>query len=528
MNPAFGTHCLSSSSSSSPASSLYCVILGQATSTCAQQPAACSAPPERPADDLRAVSSCCAASLQAKAASHSGLSWNALIGKYIVFIRDVELSHKVFANVRPDGFHLVGHPLGNKLFGEHNLIFMMGDEHKDLRRRLAPLFTAKALGLYIEIQERTIRQHVTLWRRLAERGDGSGPVAMRLLLRDMNLETSQNVFAGPYLTADARARFTEDYGFFNRGLLALPLNFPGTDFWKARKAVQRIVATLAGCAGAAKERMAARGAEPQCLLDVWMVETLQELADAAAAGLPKPPHSSNQEIGQHVFDFLFAAQDASTSSLVWAVTLLEQHQDVLQRVREELARLQPNRDEAYTPELLRSLGYVDQVMREVLRFRPPATMVPHVAAVPFPLTDKYTVPKVASIAYKDDHTYGCFRFQGTIVFPSLLEASFQGFAEPHRFDPDRFSPGRREDVAHKRSWLLFGAGPHQCLGQRYAMNHIKLFIALLCTSLDWRREPSPNRDELAYVPTIIPRDGALVRLRPYHLEPLPAAAATTS
>eukprot|EP00850_Spirogloea_muscicola_P010270 SM000060S19602 [mRNA] locus=s60:68498:71851:- [translate_table: standard] len=505
MNPAFGAHCLSSSSSSPPASSLHCVSATSSAGPLLHAVSSRQCAPHYPSAQLISCEL-----RRAKAASHSGLSWNALIGKYIVFIRDVELSHKVFANVRPDGFHLVGHPLGNKLFGEHNLIFMMGDEHKDLRRRLAPLFTAKALGLYIEIQERTIRQHVTRWRRLAERGGGSGPVAMRLLLRDMNLETSQNVFAGPYLTTDARARFTEDYGFFNRGLLALPLNFPGTDFWKARKAVQRIVATLAGCAGAAKERMAAPGAEPQCLLDVWMVETLRELAEAAAAGLPKPPHSSNEEIGQHVFDFLFAAQDASTSSLVWAVTLLEQHQDVLQRVREELARLQPNRDDAYTPELLRSLGYVDQVMREVLRFRPPATMVPHVAAVPFPLTDKYTVPK------------------GTIVFPSLLEASFQGFAEPHRFDPDRFSAGRREDVAHKRSWLLFGAGPHQCLGQRYAMNHIKLFIALLCTSLDWRREPSPNRDELAYVPTIIPRDGALVRLRPYHFEsPLAAAAATS-
>lgn len=70
----------------------------------------------------------------------------------MVFIRDSELSQKVFANVSPDAFHLIGHPFGKKLFGEKNMIMMFGDEHKSLRRRLAPLFQLKALGVYIDIQ----------------------------------------------------------------------------------------------------------------------------------------------------------------------------------------------------------------------------------------------------------------------------------------------------------------------------------------------------------------------------------------
>ena len=36
---------------------------------------------------------------------------------------------------------------------------------------------------------------------------------------------------------------------------------------------------------------------------------------AAAAGDLPPAHTGDGEIGGHVFDFLFAAQDASTSSL---------------------------------------------------------------------------------------------------------------------------------------------------------------------------------------------------------------------
>ena len=60
----------------------------------------------------------------------TGLSWNSLLGQYIIFVRDSELSQKIFANVHPKGFFLIGHPLGKKLFGEHNMIMMQGDEHK--------------------------------------------------------------------------------------------------------------------------------------------------------------------------------------------------------------------------------------------------------------------------------------------------------------------------------------------------------------------------------------------------------------
>ncbi len=131
------------------------------------------------------------------------------------------------------------------------------------------------------------------------------------------------------------------------------------------------------------------------------------------------------------------------------------------------------------------------------RYRPPATLVPHIAADDFPLTDTYTVPK------------------GTIVFPSLLESSFQGFTNPYEFDPDRFSAERLEDQVYKRNWLLFGAGPHQCIGQRYAMNQLLVFTALYSTLVDAKRVRTPDCDDIKYTPTIAPKDGGLVYLSPY-------------
>ncbi|KAE9598996.1 putative cytochrome P450 [Lupinus albus] len=101
---------------------------------------------------------------------------------------------------------------------------------------------------------------------------------------------------------------------------------------------------------------------------------------------------------------------------------------------------------------------------------------------------------------------------GAIVFPSVLESSFQGFTEPDRFDPDRFSEERKEDQIFKRNFLAFGAGAHQCVGQRYALNHLVLFIAMFVSLIDFKRDVTDGCDEITYVPTICPKDDCRVFL----------------
>ncbi|OVA00145.1 Cytochrome P450 [Macleaya cordata] len=424
--------------------------------------------------------------------SNFGFSANYIIGRFIVFIQNTELSHKVFANVRPDAFHLIGHPFGKKLFGEHNLIYMSGQEHKDLRRRIAPNFTPKALSTYISLQQNIILQHLKRWERLSSQ-DPLNPLPLRFLCRDMNLETSQTVFVGPYLNHQKRLDFNRDYNLFNVGLMKLPIDLPGFGFRKARFAVSRLVKTLACCAGESKSRLRL-GQEPICLIDFWMQELLKELEEVASDS-GEVPHSSDIEIGGHLFDFLFAAQDASTSSLLWAVTLLDQHPEVLSKVREEVGKIwSPESDTLITAEQVREMKYTEAVAREIMRYRAPATLVPHIAGEDFSLTESYTIPK------------------GTIVFPSVFESSFQGFTEPDRFDPDRFSEERQEDRLYKRNFLVFGAGAHQCVGQRYAVNHLVLFIAMFTSLLDFRRHRTDGCDDIAYVPTICPKDDCLVYL----------------
>ncbi|CAA0832927.1 Cytochrome P450 710A1 [Striga hermonthica] len=369
------------------------------------------------------------------ASSPLGISANYLAGRFILYLRSPDASHLVFSNVRPDAFHLVGHPFGRRLFGDHNLIYMFGAAHKDLRRRIAPNFSPKALRSYAAAQHRVIIRHLSAWCAA-----GGGAVPLRIPCREMNLEASQTVFVGPYLDAAARRRFNEDYNRFNAGLMSLP-------------------------------------------------ENLRE--EAGAAGT-----ASCREIGSHLFDFLFASQDASTSSLLWAVAYLDTHRDVLARVREEVDAVWGPRGgaaAAFAPLSVGELKYTEAVAREVVRIRAPATMVPHVAGEDFRLAGDYVVPK------------------GTIVFPSVYDACLQGFEEPERFDPNRFM---EEERVNRKNYLAFGAGAHQCVGQRYAINQLVLFVALFASLVEFRRDRTQGCDEIAYVPTIVPKDDCRVFISP--------------
>lgn len=93
------------------------------------------------------------------------LSWNALFGKFMVYSRDTDTSIKIFKHNSPEELKIVLHPNAVRLLGEDNIAFMQGPGHKELRKRLLPLFTKKALGVYLNIQEKAIREHLANVRR---------------------------------------------------------------------------------------------------------------------------------------------------------------------------------------------------------------------------------------------------------------------------------------------------------------------------------------------------------------------------
>lgn len=433
------------------------------------------------------------------------LSWNSLVGNFMVFTQESKLSQIIFKNAANHNFQVCLNLNGERLLGKGNIAFMQGDVHKSLRQQVLYLFTKKALGKYTIVQEACIRKALDQWFAQAEQNNGR--IEVRPLVRDLNLETSQKVFVGPYLGDERRQKFCDDYMLMNDGLLCLPWAFPGSTLWKAIRARKRIVNMLAEFAASSKETMKKAKEEdtlqPECLLDFWMADTNERLdayekekSEAAdPESVPRPPHSADYEIGSTVLDFLFAAQDASSASLTWVCHFLAKNPDVLEKVRAEQRLVRPDDSEPLTLTTLNQMTYTRQVVREVLRIRAPATLVPHVALENFKLNDDVVIPK------------------GTLVVPSVYSSSFQGFPNPHTFDPDRFGPERKEDIKYKTNFLVFGAGPHKCLGYEYAMLHLLAFTALFVMHVDFERVYTPQSETIVYGPTIYPGDGCILNIK---------------
>ena len=82
-----------------------------------------------------------------------------------------------------------------------------------------------------------------------------------LACRDMNAATSQEVFAGPYLTAagpQVRQKFSDAFIDMTVGFLAFPLCVPGTAVWRGRRGRLYILSVLRVAAAQSKAAMKVR------------------------------------------------------------------------------------------------------------------------------------------------------------------------------------------------------------------------------------------------------------------------------
>lgn len=422
----------------------------------------------------------------------SGLSYDSLVGKMMVFLTDADKCREVMAVNDPTRMMMTLHPSAKNILGPNNLAFMHGPEHKAIRKSFLSLFTRKALGSYVVVQDALVRQHLAAW--LAK--DEGAEREIRDDVRDLNQQTSQQVFLGPYLDDPAeQATFSRAYSDITLGFLAFPLCVPGTAVWRARQGRFYVLRVLEKAVSRSVEHTRA-GGEPRCLLDYWTQRCLEESDAADAAGEPRPAHCTPARMADAMLDFLFASQDASTASLTWCVTLMADHPEILARVREEQQRVRKGDWSATVDgDTLAEMSYTRCVVKEVLRYRAPAPMVPQLALCDYPLTPEFTVPK------------------GSLVMPSINAVAMQGFADAEAFDPERFAPERQEDIKHAKHCLTFGHGPHYCVGKEYAINQLTLFLALLSTACDWERRRTPDSDKWLYLPTIYPAD-SLVTFKP--------------
>nr|WBO25591.1 geraniol 8-hydroxylase-like protein [Phalaenopsis hybrid cultivar] len=168
-------------------------------------------------------------------------------------------------------------------------------------------------------------------------------------------------------------------------------------------------------------------------------------------------------------DLFVAGSDTSTTTLEWAMVELLRRPELMARARDEIATVIGLEREVEESDISR-LPFLQAVLKETLRFHPPAPLlVPHKTEERTEING-YTVPKNSQV----------------LVNVWAIGRDEQVWENPDCFMPERFAGGCEIDFrGHHFELLPFGSGRRICPGMPLGVRMVQLMLASLLQSFEW-------------------------------------------
>ncbi|AJS66690.1 Erg5p [Saccharomyces cerevisiae YJM451] len=384
-----------------------------------------------------------------------------------------------------------------KILRPCNWVFLDGKAHTDYRKSLNGLFTKQALAQYLPSLEQIMDKYMDKFVRLSKENNYEPQVFFHEM-REILCALSLNSFCGNYITEDQVRKIADDYYLVTAALelVNFPIIIPYTKTWYGKKTADMAMKIFENCAQMAKDHIAA-GGKPVCVMDAWC--KLMHDAKNSNDDDSRIYHRefTNKEISEAVFTFLFASQDASSSLACWLFQIVADRPDVLAKIREEQLAVRNNdMSTELNLDLIEKMKYTNMVIKETLRYRPPVLMVPYVVKKNFPVSPNYTAPK------------------GAMLIPTLYPALHdpEVYENPDEFIPERWVEGSKASEARK-NWLVFGCGPHVCLGQTYVMITFAALLGKFALYTDFHHTVTPLSEKIKVFATIFPKDDLLLTFK---------------
>nr|AJD25198.1 cytochrome P450 CYP81Q42 [Salvia miltiorrhiza] len=210
-------------------------------------------------------------------------------------------------------------------------------------------------------------------------------------------------------------------------------------------------------------------------LDKFMQELVDERRESASSHTmidhllslqqEEPEYYTDELIKGIILVLLVAGTDTMSISMEWAMALLLNHPESMEKVRGEIEANVPH-DRLLDEQDLPKLGYLHNVITETLRLYPP---------VPF------LVPHQSS---EDCKVAGYDISKGTMLLVNLWAIH----RDPRLWDePEKFKPERHEARREGEFMLPFGAGRRKCPGGGVATRVLGLALGTMIQAFDWER-----------------------------------------
>jgi len=168
---------------------------------------------------------------------------------------------------------------------------------------------------------------------------------------------------------------------------------------------------------------------------------------------------SDSEVHDNCVALFGAGHETSATALTWWIGLMAAYPEIAGRVRQEANVSLVN---ATTPfDAVENLPFLNVTLKEAMRLYPPSTAV------------------FSRSALRDVRIGDADIAKGSLVIIPIwsMHHDKRWFPEPDEFQPERFMPGA--PTIPRSAFMPFGAGPHFCLGQQFAMVEMALIAAKL-------------------------------------------------
>ncbi|XP_040216485.1 cytochrome P450 4B1-like [Rana temporaria] len=180
---------------------------------------------------------------------------------------------------------------------------------------------------------------------------------------------------------------------------------------------------------------------------------------------------SDEDLRAEVDTFMFEGHDTTASGVSWTLYCMATHPEHQDKCREEIRELLGGRNTLEWDDLSK-MPYTTMCIKESMRLYPPVPGVVRQLATPITFPDGRSLPK------------------DSIVFLSifLMNRCPSVWDDPEVFDPLRFSP-ENSTGRHSFAFVPFSAGSRNCIGQNFAMNELKVALALTLQRFELSPDP---------------------------------------
>jgi len=370
----------------------------------------------------------------------------------------------------------IAYRLMTPIFGEGVVFDAPPERLNEQLRILMPALRDHNMRNYAEIFAAEVDGMVRDWGE-------QGEIDLLDFTAELTTDTSSHCLLGSEFRHGMNEEFARVYGALERGVNAIAYvnpYLPLPVFRRRDRARARLVEMIT-------EIIACRLAEGSSKADALQVLMESRYSDGASL--------TPNEITGILTAAMFAGHHTSSGTAAWTLVELLRNPLWLARAVEEVDVLH-QRDGGLSYQALREVPVLEAVLKEVLRLHPPLIILMRGVLGDLEV-EGVRVPVGSLVA----------------ISPPVSHHMPEWFAEPERFDPDRYAPGREED-AQIFAWIPFGGGHHRCSGSAFALMQLKAITASLLHRFSFELVNPPASYQPDYTRMVVqPRQPCPIRYR---------------